>query len=169
MTQGFTQALSIPLAVAKGGLGNTGESGGTPNIVGVTDASNASAGSVGEFMSSIILVGSAVSMTTATAKDITSITLTAGDWDVWGNVFLAASGANIAAYYMWMDTTSNTRPALVYTSGESASTNNTNEAKCVPSRRYNVSGSTTVYLGADVTFASGTVTGFGAIYARRVR
>ena len=53
----------------------------TPNLVGVTSASNAAAGSVGEIISALVAVGSPVSLVNATAKNVTSISLTAGDWD----------------------------------------------------------------------------------------
>jgi hypothetical protein len=43
---------------------------------------NASAGNVGEYVSTTVLVGSAVSMTTATPVTIATISLTSGDWDV---------------------------------------------------------------------------------------
>jgi len=68
----------------------------TAGIVGTTTNNNANAGSVGEVVSSSVAVGSAVSLTTAagafTGKTITSISLTAGDWNVFGIV-----GINMAA------------------------------------------------------------------------
>jgi len=58
----------------------------TGGILGTTTNNNASAGYVGEFVSSEVLIGSAVSISANTATDLTSISLTAGDWDVWANV-----------------------------------------------------------------------------------
>jgi len=51
----------------------------TNGLKGTTAADNAAAGFVGEFMSSSVLVGSAVAVSNNTAKNITSITLSAGD------------------------------------------------------------------------------------------
>jgi hypothetical protein len=47
---------------------------------------NAAAGFYGEIVSSEVLIASEVGLTTATATNITSISLTAGDWDVRGNI-----------------------------------------------------------------------------------
>ena len=58
-------------------------------IPGVVNASNASAGTVGEFVTATQSTN--VAMTTAVAINVTSISLTAGDWDVDGNAFILAS------------------------------------------------------------------------------
>lgn len=50
-------------------------------LPGTTTNDNAAAGNVGEVISSTVLAGSAVSLTTATPANITSVALTAGDWD----------------------------------------------------------------------------------------
>jgi hypothetical protein len=50
------------------------------DIVGVTDASDAPAGSVGQYVSSLVASGAAVSLVSGTPKTMTSISLTAGDW-----------------------------------------------------------------------------------------
>src|SRR5216684_1358028 len=47
---------------------------------------NAAAGKVGEYISSTIATGSSVTLTTNTTANVTSISLTAGDWDVTGAV-----------------------------------------------------------------------------------
>jgi hypothetical protein len=53
-------------------------------IPGTATNDDAAAGKLGEIISSNIVVGSAVSLTTNTPANITSLSLTAGDWDVWG-------------------------------------------------------------------------------------
>ncbi len=63
------------------------------DITGVINGSDASPGVIGEEKVSTILIGSAVSLTTATAANITSITLTAGDWDLSAGIVFTASGA----------------------------------------------------------------------------
>jgi predicted nucleic acid-binding protein len=52
---------------------------------------SAAAGKVGEFITSNIVVGSAVALTTGTAANVTSVSLTAGDWDVCGEVDLSTA------------------------------------------------------------------------------
>jgi len=47
-----------------------------------TTNDSATAGNVGEYVESVIVTGSSTALTTATAKTVTSISLTAGDWDV---------------------------------------------------------------------------------------
>lgn len=59
-----------------------------PNIIGVTDGSNASAGSVGEFFSASVLSGSAIPLTSGIASNITFLSLSAGDFDISATVFL---------------------------------------------------------------------------------
>ena len=52
-------------------------------IVGSPTNNNAQTGSVGEYVSAVALYpGGAISVSTGTVSTITSITLTAGDWDV---------------------------------------------------------------------------------------
>src|SRR6266436_3159933 len=65
----------------------------TPNVVGTVTNDNAAAGSVGEYVESNIAFASATSLTSNTAKTITSISLTAGDWDVSGSVGFSAAGS----------------------------------------------------------------------------
>lgn len=139
-------------------------------IKGQTDGSLAPVGYVGEIISSSIPIGSAVSMTTATATDITSISLTAGAWLVWGNVVLTSSGTALQIAIGWISTTSATTPDSSLYSGIN-NTSNTNAAtyiNCLP-KPINISSTTTVYLSGYATFGAGTMTGCGNIYAMRVR
>lgn len=142
----------------------------TPTIIGVTDASTAAAGDVGQVISSVILASSAVSLTTSTHTDVTSISLSAGDWDVWGNVSVLNSGGGASAMAAWVDATSATAPDNAYYTRIQLGTGNVVEYNLqTPKRPYSVSGTTTIYLGVDCVFASGSVDACGGIYARRVR
>ena len=73
-------------ATVTGTLGVTGTitPGQTTGIVGTTTNNSAQAGSVGEYIESRVVQGSAVALTTATDTNVTSISITAGDWDVGG-------------------------------------------------------------------------------------
>lgn len=139
----------------------------TGGIVGTTTNDNVAAGKVGEFVSSVVAVASAVSCTSPTARDITSISLTAGDWDLWGNTGFAVSGG-ATALAGWISSTSATLPdgSLISTITAAAIASNT---FCVPYVRMSLSGTTTIYLSCRAVFGAGTVTAFGGIFARRVR
>lgn len=167
----LTSAGGVPGWVAYTGTGapvlGTSPTITTPNIVGVTNASSAAAGSVGEFVSSNVPVGSAISLTTATSADVTSINLTAGDWDIFGNIRMTGTGTFTIAR-AWTNTTSATPPdssmfnSLQLTTIVTAAIN-------TPYLRVNVNANQTVYLTAQCTFSTGTVTACGSIFARRVR
>jgi hypothetical protein len=140
---------------------------GTVTIPGVVNASNASAGTVGEFVTATQSTN--VAMTTAVAINVTSISLTAGDWDVDGNAFILASAV-----------TTNVVASVGTTSGALAGANSPGRIQlvatgigqaCWPTGRLrvNVSSPTTVYLVAQATFASGTCNAQGTIQARRMR
>lgn len=140
-------------------------------LVGVTSGSAATAGNVGEVISSTVGSGSAVSLTTATATNITSIMLTAGDWDVEGNINFALVAATTTATEGGVSLSSNTMPAdgtEVYSGVLSTIVTDT-DGLTLPRKVVNVSSTTTVYLVGEVTFSAGTAAGFGSITARRVR
>ncbi len=137
-----------------------------PLIGGVTNASSAAAGNVGEVISSVVALASAVSLVSTTSKTITSIPLTAGDWDIWGNItFNCSSSSAVTAA---INTTTNVLPdPSVWTelSGLAAATTT---GICVPSIPVTISSPTTYYLVGQAVF-TGSGTGCGGIYARRRR
>lgn len=148
----------------------------TKGIVGTPTNNNAASGFVGEFITSNIPLASATSLVNATAKDITSISLTAGDWDVSGNVtFLMATGTTINNLNAWTSTTSATGPdgsriaGVAYPNSATAWTMNAATSIVTPLLRVSVSTTTTVYLTAAAYFSVSTITGAGTISARRIR
>lgn len=147
-----------------------------PNVVGTSTNDDASALNIGEVISSTVAVGSAVALTSTTAKQVTNISLTAGDWDVWGQV----------------EFTGNAATTLVYTGGQISSTNNsvadtqsayvflpmgggtvfaaTNPVSfSLGTIRLSLAGTTIYYLNAVASFAVNTCSAYGGIYARRRR
>lgn len=144
----------------------TGKGTSGAQIQGKSNASANSAGYIGEFVSNVISSGSAVSLMTTTAKDVTSISLTAGDWDVWGNIFLNDNATTILVLYGWISAISATVPDVSLVNGYYGGLLNF-LGFSVPYNRINVSTTTTVYLSTYANFASGTVTACGGIYARR--
>src|SRR5260221_1941556 len=63
----------------------------TGGIVGTTTNDNTNAGNVGELLSASNLASAPITFTTGVAKTLQTITLTAGDWDVWGNIYSSAT------------------------------------------------------------------------------
>ncbi len=147
----------------------------TSGVIGTTTNDNAAAGSVGELISSVIAQASATSLANATPKNITTISLTAGDWDVWGNVsFIPGATTNITALSGWISSTNASLPDgslyVQHQYGSSGVVTNVNVTGfCVPQLRFSLSGTTTIYLSVSQNFTLSTLTGCGGIYARRVR
>lgn len=148
------------------GKGNAGCS-----IQGTTAGGNATAGFVGELISSVIANASAVAIVTNTPKDLTSISLTAGDWDVFGNINFQASGLFMYAANCWISLTSATIPDTSLYSGISTggSVLASLISPCAPYVRVSISTTTTIYISGVILITAGTATMSGGIYARRVR
>jgi hypothetical protein len=154
-----------------GGLAQIGNANGGIAITGSNTNDSASAGYVGEYKSSVVPSGSAVSLTNNVNANITTLSLTAGDWDVWGTAdFSISSGA--ASLGGWINTTSATQPAspngasIVQTTSSSFTATN---GFTVGITRISIASTTTVYLSANASFVAGTVVAFGFLGARRVR
>lgn len=141
----------------------------TGGINGVTDGSTATAGYVGELIQASVLFASAISLTTATPADITSITLTAGDWDIYGNVTATFTG-NYNDFSCWCSSTSATSPdpsMLAHVSDKIIGGGD--EGQATPTLHVSLSTTTVFYLSSQVNFTTGTASGCGKISARRVR
>ena len=150
-----------------------GKGTGGVQIEGTTTNDNAAAGSVGEVIEA---TAGPTSITTATAKTIASITLTAGDWDVWGNmIFTPAATTSITQYGTSISATTNTfdgsnsggAGALVVTPAVVPGTQILiqNGGK----KRVSIAAGATYYLVALGVFTVSTMTASGYIAARRVR
>lgn len=129
---------------------------------------------IGDYVSSQVVQGSAVSLTSTTAANVTSITLNAGEWDVSGVVgFIPAASTSITAISASSSHTSGTV-------GGTAHNNSFTQAAVVPgavaqtypipTARVLVPAGTTqvLYLVARATFTVSTLGAFGIIQARRV-
>lgn len=154
-------------------LGGKGTGGAT--VQGTSTNDDATAGFVGQFISSVIVSGSGVSLTNNMAADITSISLTAGDWDVFGNFGTAVAGSTVITLAVgWMSTTSATLPtspnngSYAILQGVTLAAGS-NYIASVGTIRLSLSATTTVYLSCLVSFSVSTATGIGFIGARRVR
>lgn len=144
-------------------------------ITGTTTNNDAASGIVGEIISATVASGSAVALTTATAKDVTSISLTAGDWDVWGTVCFTANALTTATVFQGgINTTTNTLPTppgggAYFQESLSVGAGGTEPCHSVGMMRQSLSGTTTVYLDAQSTFAVNSMSAYGYIGARRRR
>ena len=131
---------------------------------------NAAAGVVGEYLSAVQTAN--VAMTNNVNTNITSLVLTAGDWNVEGNasIWFSINGNAIGAA---LSTTSATMPAGAAAQGYTQ-LNLTTQGFVggqFPTGmiRLSLAATTTVYLVGVASLASGTCNGTGAIYARRAR
>ena len=160
------QGSDTNVTLALAGQGNGGV-----NIKGTAAAGNAPAGYVGEFVTSNVPAASAVNMPSSTSTNITTISLTAGDWDVWGNIqFTSGGGQFLTSEYGWINLTSVTVPdPSSYNSIAAATTAVSSISFNVPIIRVNVSTTTTVYLTGLVVFGTSTANACGNLSARRIR
>lgn len=142
------------------------------SLLGTTTNNDASAGFVGEYAESIVST-SANTASSGTFGNITSISLTAGDWDVTGLFSFDLNGATLSGAYDAAISihSGNTTTDHVLTSNVVTTSNaNVTFAELdVPSYRLSLSATTTVYLKALARFSAGTPKVAGTIRARRVR
>jgi hypothetical protein len=146
-------------------------------IQGTNTGDDAASGIIGQTVASAITQATAGTFLSNQTKNITSISLTAGDWDVRGMV--SFSMANFPANTLFLGTGQiSTVTATIPDDGEhsysmltTGSVVGTGFLSCpLPARRINLSATGTAYLvGKAPTFASGSCTGWGYIEARRVR
>lgn len=136
-------------------------------IVGTTTNDNAQAGSIGEFIESHILGGAAVPLAATIPSNITSIALTAGDWDVWGSVYF--NGTGVATIWIsGINTVSATFPTIGGGLPYQQSGNAMDFGSCGVAR-ISLAAGATVFLVARADFSAGTQGAYGYINARRVR
>lgn len=139
---------------------------------------NATAGCIGEYVESVIPSGSAVSLVNATPKNLTSISLTAGDWDVDVNAnFLGTSSTTVvylgAGISLTTGTVDQTNGRFVVMPFFNGAAYNFVPALIVgmpvPPVRISLSTTTTVFAVAQAGFGGSTQSVFGILRARRVR
>ena len=132
-------------------------------LKGRANATGVAAGSVGQVISSTVTFESSTAYTSGNTSNLTSISLTAGDWDVWGNAGLSAVA--ISAFTISISTVSATSAAndkLIYISATLGGVYLNNAFPIV----INVSSTTTVYLVINGN-TTGTTIMFGNLFARR--
>jgi len=140
----------------------------TTGIIGTTTNNSAAAGSVGEIIQSAILNASAVSLSNNTPKNMTSISLTAGQWDLYGNMVfnVSISATSIAVGF---SQTTNTLPDNSLLSGQTCAITAGSPGLVCPGIPLQLSGTTTLYIVGFVGGLSGTCSMSGGMYAVRRR
>lgn len=125
------------------------------------------AGFIGE---SITASATAVSLLNTTPANVTSISLTAGIWDVSGIVTVLYTGASTASQIaISTNTASLTGTVLGDTQWQSnIATTGGDVTGSIPQKRVLLSGTTTYYLIGVAFFSTGSATGNGRISATRV-
>lgn len=137
------------------------------SLTGVTNASSAAAGKIGQMIESN---ASAIPLTNGVVGNITSISLPAGEWDVYGEIQLVSSATGVMTSFSGgISTTSATDAGFPYKTTIYANNNSTVAQYPTPRRLLQLSATTTVYLVASTVFGSGTVAAAGYLHARRIR
>ena len=135
----------------------------TGGIVGTTTNDNANAGSIGEYQTN---TASGVALANTVYTNVTTLSLSAGDWDVEGFCAYGGTGTGITASVCGVNTVSATNPG-----GPNSVTQfvNSLSQQVTWVTRLSLATTTTVYLGAQANFTGGSVTASGWLRARRVR
>jgi len=136
---------------------------------------SATAGNIGEFVSSTVVAGSAVALTSTTPANVTSISLTAGDWDVDFVAQFTGGATTTVTYFIASISLTSATPAnspgqfaLVCPSSNLNLSTMQHSCSAGPTR-LSLSGTTTVFAVVQSQFATSTCSAFGIIRARRVR
>ncbi len=166
----FFAQLQADLDAIAGAVGAAGQ------FPGTTTNDNAAAGNVGEEIQSTVLAGAAVALTSPNAANVTSIALTAGDWDVCAQVVITpGAGTNFTIIAGSMSTTSAvndfTNPlrfgAVPLTAAGAVLASGLNFQ--VGPSRFSLAAPTTVFLVVLSIFTVSTAAAWGKIFARRTR
>jgi hypothetical protein len=140
-------------------------------VAGTATNNNAAAGAIGEVISSVVTTGVTLTNTTDTA--VTSISLTAGDWDVSGEIWLAAGTGGATSCQCAMNTTAampaNLSVATVRLLFSGATPVSNTQSFSLRTCRASLAVTTSYFLVINASFPSGTCTATGAIWARRAR
>lgn len=178
-----TSAMTSSALLALGQVVVGGGAGGPPATIAngqlpaTATNDNASAGKLGEYISSNIAVGSAVSLTSATSANVTSISLTAGDWDVWFSGMLTGTVstvlyniyASISSTSATLDTSNGRYAAQLFNALTIYNLLSNGISIPVGPIRISLASTTTIYAVAQSTFTSSTQSAYGLLQARRAR
>jgi len=153
-----------------GSLNTTGTISGS-SYVGRTSGC-APAGSIGECVISTIACSPGVPLTTSTIINITSVLLSSGEWEIFGNVALnPAATTAITRLQGGIGTSVSSLPTLGsegYSTIGAAFTTGSTQTIVIAPQVVNPSSSTTYFLNENVNFSVSTAVGCGNIMAIRI-
>lgn len=138
---------------------------------GLTQGTAPSAGCIGEQIRATRAAGSELSLSNGVAANVTSISLTAGIWDVCGGVHFQFSSTYVGTHVASINTTSATLGTLgdnYFLATQAATATLIYGNVQVPPWRVTLSSTTTVYLVTEALINAGTITAIGRISATRV-
>jgi len=141
---------------------------------GTTTNDNAAAGIVGEYGTATIATGASISLSTTVGANVTSLSLTAGDWDVSGAVdYTFGATTNFTALRQGISTVSATLGGQdtfsVLALAGNVPTAAVDMALLTPIVRLSLNATTTIYLVTQCVFTVSTLKAYGTIRARRMR
>lgn len=155
--------------------------------MGTATNDNAATGYIGEIQRISRSAGTALTFTSGTTTNMcntTSITLTAGDWEISGLVYITLNTTTTLTQLIGgVSTVSATLPSNADAQGTPQAgefynqfdmpsgvlTGQRSASVVFPNYRFSTSSSATLYLVGQATFAISTATGWGFLEARRVR
>ena len=133
---------------------------------------SASAGNVGEYFQN---TSPFIGLSSGAAADIGQITLTAGDWDVWGTIVSSpGSGATPTYVKAWLNTAPASDPGppnggAYWLNQDAAGGSGLETIAPIGMKRLSLAGTATVYISCLANFSGGTMQALGFIAARRAR
>lgn len=146
----------------------------TSGIIGSATNDSAATGSVGEIVTNTTAANS-TSLTTGVIADCCTISLTAGDWDIFGNLALFGGATTQLTFIKtWTSASSVTDPGgslycdFFLAAGTTPFATAPFNLAC-PFLRVSLSGTSTIYLSVQALFTVSTCTAGGSLYARRRR
>lgn len=142
-------------------------------IPGIVTGTAASAGNIGELISSNVAFASRFALTTATVTNITTLSLTIGDWDCSGNHGFETSGGGVASeYHLEISTTASPGVITAPNNGCTNGTHNNylaNQGQVFPNGPCQILTTvnpTTIYLKTLSSFTNSQTT-YGYLRCRR--
>ena len=138
---------------------------------GTTTNDNAAAGQVGEYVESVVLVGAAISLTSAAPTNLGLLNLTAGDWDVSVSaVFVASMTTGVLNVVDSPNTVSATHNSTLINRAQFMlpAPSGLSNSVAKGNIRFSLAAPTVIYHVVEAVF-TGTCTAYGRISARRVR
>lgn len=124
-------------------------------------------GYIGEIILGSRVPGSALALTNTVAANLTSISLTAGNWLVFGSTSFTGSPTGTTLVGS-INTVSATTAFPAHSQSPTMPNANSDNDLCIPPLTLSLSATTTVYLVAQANFTGGAVSSYGEITAVRI-